>query len=273
MINPVTCISRDVLLTTTLGGGGKSKQPVVIAGDGVLLKNLVPLVPAEKLLKISPANTDGIRFGTFITGLVATPIQNLSNFSSGLRRFQVDRAGLGTNGFEISALAKTGVNVKARVRLTVTVARLALSDPPGDGNLKVPHAFSCFTNNVADVTLTLPAANLKNVGLEYYFAVNPDFDDPTPGSLTIRCKARDSIQIRKAQTFNAITKSVIETTKVVEASQIKGTLNTGAATPTTSKDKTVVLSCKAPRLWVAESVAAIPDNTAPLDPDWTITPA
>lgn len=263
-INPATCITRDVIVTNQLGEGGKNRQPIIIAGN-VLTKNVLPVVPNSNLLKITGNGAN--QSAPFIKGLVAVPIQNLNNFARSLRRFQVDRAGLGRTGIEFVALSKG--NLKARVRVTATIVRLGFRDAPA--NLQAQQAFACLSNlSAADMSVELPPASKNNVGLEYYFAVNPEQD---PGSLTITCKARDSIQIRTAQAF-ATPDTVIDTTTAIDASAIKGSHDPGGAGgPATSGDvKTIVLSCKAPRLWVAENVAANVTNTAPLNPDWTITP-
>lgn len=246
-IDSAAAVTRELLVASGFGVGGR-KETVVAVGDGVIAKTSIRIVPGNSLIRVRPNKA------TFISGLVASPIQNLPNFSRSLKRFGVGRAGLGTSSVEFLAASKGRGDVRARVQLVATLRTLTLNKV-GTKSLSPSEAFECYANDSAAVTLTLPKARRANVGLEYFFAVDPSTAD---GTLTINVENRDAIQIRESQT--------LDEGLVVDAISKRVESITGTQTVANANRTSVVLACRAPGLWVAENVAADDDDdpTAPL---------
>ena len=237
-VGATASFSRDFLITTQFLGGNANKK-VVAVGDGVLAKSPMELIPGPSLIRVRAGNA------TFFSGLVATPIQNLTNFSRSLKRFQVGRAALGTKSVEFCAASKSGSDVRARLQLSATLTTLTLNKKTDDLELQAKDAFECFSNNDSAVQFTLPKATRANVGLEFFFAVNPAITD---GKVTItRKRERDGIQIRHSQT---VENGIVLDHEVELVKKITGTQTVAHANRTS-----IVLACRAPGLWVCENVA------------------
>ena len=270
----------DLLLTNDYERA-QPRQQSVVAVDEHLVRTVIRIVPrGSGLIGVS----DNDNFATFVTSVVATPTQNLRNFSRALRRFQVGRAGLGADHIEFAACAKS--DVRARIHVATTLTSFQVQKVSSDV-LTEDQAFECFSNFDQDATFTLPRAKRSNIGLEYYFAGNPDNED---GSISIECHDRDAIQIRAGQAIafperirgvgsnqaekeKADTNGVVVTPPpdidspdwaVVRCGLIKATVSDDAA----KRRTTVVLACRGVGLWVAESVAASAGGKPgqPIDP-------
>lgn len=240
-VDAAATITREFLITTRFVGG-KSKQQVVAVGDSVLAKTPVQLVPGDQLIKVR-ANK-----ATFISGLTATPIQNLSNYSRGLKRVQVNRAPMGIKRVEFCAASKPGADVRARLQLVATLRTLGLVKLGGIV-LTPNRAFECYSNTDNDSQFTLPDATRRNVGLEFFFAVNSGV---AGGGLTIkRNRQRDGIQIRKTQ---IVENGIVTTNDVKLLKKITGTQTDNAEGDNISIS--CVVACRAPGLWVVENAAA-----------------
>jgi hypothetical protein len=233
-------LSREFVITTSFVGG-HPRQDVIAVGGGMVARTPIQLVPGSGLIGLN-ANQ-----GTFISGCVTTPIQNLSNFSNGLKRFQVGRALLGDKSVEFVASSKAHAVVRARVQLVVELQRLA-ANKIDDTTLNPRRAFELYMNVDADSTFTLPEATRANVGLEYFFAVNPG---QNAGRLSImQARDRDAIQIRNSQN---VKDRIVVTSVVKRVKKLTGTQRDadGANVPIS-----VVIACRAPGLWVAENASA-----------------
>ncbi|QDV88436.1 hypothetical protein [Planctomycetes bacterium TBK1r] len=227
--------------------GGQTRQQTVIGVGEFLTKSIVRIVPWSPQLIGVRANS-----ATFISSVVATPTQNLCNFNTRMRRFQVGRAGLGSDHIEFAALSRG--DVRSRIQVATTLQTLATT-AKSTGSLQRSEAFECFINADAEVELTLPRANRAMVGIEYFFAINPTL---AGGKLKILCEGRDAIQIRQSQSVSP--KQVISgrpTNGIVGDVVAKRVEYIEATQTNDDKNRTsVVMACRAPGLWVAENPTA-----------------
>ena len=257
----------DLLLTSDYARKQPRRQSIV-AADESLIRTIIRVVPrGSELIGIEEEEPNSgapeYNQATFITNVVANPIQNLKNFSRAMRRFQVGRSGLGAGHIEFAALADSDVRARIHVATTITSFNLQKKN---DTSLKHKDAFECFSNK-NESKFSLPAANRSNIGLEYYFAVNPE-----GGTLTVTCdpgRDNDVIQMRQRQELEfeekigrVATNGVVsipptdsqlppEDEPVVRCGRIKATHDPKAKLRTT-----VVLACRGIGLWIAENVAA-----------------
>ena len=259
----------DLLVSSDYFSGQNRRQTVVGVGE-FLTKSVVRIVPRGPHLIGVRANS-----ATFISSVVATPTQNLCNFNMRMRRFQVGRAGLGSDHIEFAALSRG--NLRSRVQVATTLLTLATT-AKSTGTLERRHAFECFVNADAEVNLTLPRANRAMIGMEYYFAVNPAV---AGGKLKISCEGRDAIQIRRSQSLSPV-QSIAQrpTNGIVVDAVAKRVAHIEATQTDDDKNRTsVVMACRAPGLWVAENPTArretvdtVPDIDPPLQSLWTLGP-
>ncbi|QEF96458.1 hypothetical protein Mal15_04860 [Stieleria maiorica] len=257
----------DLLLSTDYRGGQRLRQTVVGVGAD-LTRTVIRIVPRE-------ANLIGVKnnAATFISQVTVSPIQNMCNFNLRMRRFQFGRAALGADHIEFAALSRG--DVRARIRVATTLTTLS-TDAVSTKSLTRADAFECFVNADASTELTLPRAVRGNVGLEYFFAVNPTVDG---GTLKILCHPRDAIQIRESQKLDPV--QVVgrkPTNGIVDDPVVKRVVSIEATRTEANKNRTsVVMACRAPGVWVAENPAAQavpPDETGAIDPPyhslWTL---
>ncbi|QDV47761.1 hypothetical protein Enr13x_76730 [Stieleria neptunia] len=227
--------------------GGQTRQQTVVGVGKFLTKSIVRIVPRGPQLIGVRANS-----ATFISSVVATPTQNLCNFNTRIRRFQVGRAALGSDHIEIAALSRGAV--RSRIQVATTLLTLATTEKSTEV-LQRSDAFECLVNADADVNLTLPRANRAMVGMEYYFAVNPTV---AGGTLRISCGGRDAIQIRESQTLSPAQVIARRPTNGIVRDAVAKRVEFIEATQTNDdKNRTsVVMACRGPGLWVAENPTA-----------------
>ncbi|WP_182865575.1 hypothetical protein [Stieleria mannarensis] len=257
----------DLLLATDYRGGQRLRQTVVGVGED-LTRTVIRVVPrGANLIGVKP------NAATFISSVSVTPIQNMCNFNLRMRRFQFGRAALGADHIEFAALSRG--DVRSRIRVVTTLTTLS-TEAVSTKTLTRADAFECFVNADAMTNLTLPRATRANVGLEYFFAVNPTVDG---GTLKISCQGRDAIQIRESQKLDPVQMvGGRPTNGVVDAPVVKRVVSIEATRTEDHKNRTsVVMVCRAPGVWVAENPAAqaVPlGETGAIDPPyhslWTL---